>query len=195
MRAVTAGTKGNIERTVTKLIGFYAAICFVAFVYWVFPEYSKPFYTNYFNLINKVLIPWMVLAIPYFYYTDMCMQKPNDEYWRLGRLIIAGDGQGWALIIQLLIGWLVKLYFFALMFSYLGGNLIQITKNTNFNIILDHANLFFDFAIFFLFFTDVIISSSGYACTFKIFNTHIRSVDQTCSGWLSALICYEPFWY
>jgi protein-S-isoprenylcysteine O-methyltransferase Ste14 len=34
----------------------------------------------------------------------------------------------------------------------------------------------------------------GYIFSLRLLDSHLRAADQTLTGWIAALICYEPFW-
>ncbi|MCP5078372.1 MAG: isoprenylcysteine carboxyl methyltransferase, partial [Psychromonas sp.] len=70
---------GSIKRTIIKLIGFYACLLFVAFIYWLFPEYRGGYYDNFFILLRNISLALCLVAIPYFYLIDRAMVNPKDS--------------------------------------------------------------------------------------------------------------------
>ncbi|UTA46893.1 isoprenylcysteine carboxyl methyltransferase [Simiduia sp. 21SJ11W-1] len=179
-------------RCIVKLVGFYGVVAAVALVYWVLPEYHGSFYDGYFSLVWAALPYWLVLAIGYFYWVDSKMVNPKDGYWQLGRWLL-GRQTCTDKIGQLLLGWVVKLFFLPLMFVYMGNNL-QAIYNTDWSDIFSSFQRFFDVAFNFLYFIDLLIVAVGYVCTLRILDTHIRSTEPSFLGWAVALMCYQPFW-
>ncbi|MBU3543278.1 DUF1295 domain-containing protein [Polynucleobacter sp. MWH-Loch1C5] len=182
----------SIQRVLTKYVGLLGTIGFLAFLYWLFPEYKGNFYDHFYSLA-KVAIPiWLIIALPYFFWIDSKMVDPHDGYWQAG-LLFSGrlkkiDRQK---LLQHTLGWLIKGYFFPLMFTYAVNNLGEFLR-TDYQLVSFKA--IYDFAYFFLFFVDVILASMGYFISVRLLDNHIRSSEPTMSGWLVALVCYEPFW-
>ena len=120
----TQKNPASIKRTLIKLTGFYSCLLFVAFIYWLFPEYRGGYYDDFFKLLKIIAVGLCILAIPYFYLVDRAMLQPKDGYWHLGALLIGKNKNiNWASITQLLLGWTVKLFFLPLMFKYSSNNL------------------------------------------------------------------------
>lgn len=192
----------SVPRTLVKLVGFLACLAFVAFIYWLFPEYRGGYYDNFFELARYAAIILVVGALPYFYWVDRAMIAPKDSYWQLGMLCL-GKAQyaNAGSIFQLLLGWTVKLFFLPLMFIYASNNLDLIIKQdfaalwqwqTPFN--ARHSLNIYQFFNNFLFYIDLLFVTVGYCCTFRLFDSHIRSTEPTFLGWAVALLCYQPFW-
>lgn len=196
------GENSNLKRTAVKLVGFYASLGFVAFVYWIFPEYRGGYYDGFFNVVKSILLAWVLIAIPYFYFVDRAMVQPKDGYWHLGMLVL---GQAkvveWGKVGQLLLGWVVKLFFLPLMFKYSGNNLNTLL-HVDFVSIFTFDDSFearkslnlYQFFNNFLFYIDLLFVTVGYCCTIRLFDSHIRSTEPTFFGWAIAVLCYQPFW-
>jgi hypothetical protein len=69
------------ERTLVKFVGLLGSLGFVGFLYWLFPEYHGAFYKNYYLMLRNILLLWLPLALPYFYFVDRRMRNPRDGYW------------------------------------------------------------------------------------------------------------------
>lgn len=182
----------NFHRVLIKYLGLVATIGFLYIIYWLFPEYQGSFYTKFYELARQVIPIWLIVAIPYFIWVDGKMIQPEDGYWNMGLL---ASGQ-WSKVnrrslLQHSLGWLIKGYFFPLMFTYTTQNLGEFLR-TDYQ--LNNFKAVYDFLYFFFFFIDVILASMGYFISMRIFDNHLRSAEPTGSGWLVALICYEPFW-
>lgn len=181
------------HRTLTKFAGLLASMGFIAFLYWLLPEYHGTYYAHYYDMLRTVLPPWLLLALPYFYLIDRRMPKPQDGYWQMGQLLTFA----WAtvdrrILGQHLLGWLIKGFFLPLMFTYLCKDLGRF-------IAYDFAQLtafkfWFDFLHDFFYFIDVGLVSMGYLMSLRITDTHFRSAEPSMLGWAVALACYEPFW-
>lgn len=185
----------NWRRVVVKLIALYSIFCFIAFVYWVFPEYHGDFYQPFWNILLPAL-PWLVfLAIPYFFIVDGGMEEPNDSYYFLGLWLLREKEFERALIIQLLLGWLVKLFFLPLMIVYFTNNLTALfAMHNGFSFVMQRFENIYNY-LWLLFFTiDLVFACIGYVFTMRLLDTYIRSTEPTTLGWVSTLICYQPFY-
>lgn len=181
------------SRSLHKLAGLSGSLGFVAFFYWLFPEYHAGFYDRYYAMLRLVLPPWVALALPYFHFIDRHMRQPRDGYWHMGKLVTLQwhdlDGK---IVGQHLLGWVVKGFFLPLMFVYLCNGMERFLDH-------DFAQMagfqpWFDFLHNFLYFIDVGLVSMGYLMSLRITDTHFRSAEPSALGWMVALACYEPFW-
>lgn len=193
---------GDIKRTAVKLLGFYASLAFVAFIYWIFPEYRGGYYDGFFDIVKSILVAWCIIAVPYFYFVDRAMVQPKDGYWHLGMLVLGQfNVVAWGKVGQLILGWVVKLFFLPLMFKYSGNNLntllhVDFAGVFNFSGDFDarkSLNLY-QFFNNFLFYIDLLFVTVGYCFTVRLFDSHIRSTEPTFFGWVIAVMCYQPFW-
>ncbi len=180
-------------RTLTKLAGLLACLGLIALGYWLLPQYREKYYENYFEFLRYVLPPWIVLGVPYFFWVDRKMREPRDGYWHMGKVVAfqwdAIDGRA---VRQLLLAWIIKGYFAALMITYLCEDL-KVLLLFNFDDLASFKG-WFDFLYRFLFSIDVGLAALGYVMSFRLTDTHIRSADPTALGWVVTLACYEPFW-
>ena len=53
---------------------------------------------------------------------------------------------------------------------------------------------FYEFGYYYVFLADVAISCVGYLISLRLFDTHLRWAEPTVAGWVTALMCYQPFW-
>lgn len=95
--------------------------------------------------------------------------------------------------LQLFLGWLVKAFFLPLMFIYFTRDVVFLTTFKTSEVFADFTSAY-DFIFHFLFSLDLLFVSIGYMCTFRIFDSQIRSTEPTFFGWGIALLCYQPFW-
>lgn len=184
-------------RLATKLLGLVATLAPFALAYWVFPEYNGTFYKPFYELLYHSW-PGLVLAtIVYFMVVDSHMREPEDAYYRLGRVVLfRNDGPEKSgkkgEIANLYRGWLVKAYFFPLMFVWLNNSTHNVVNYDLSNASWDNLRAY-DFLYQFIFFVDLVFSTVGYALCFRPIDTHIRTAEPTMLGWVVALFCYEPF--
>lgn len=183
----------SLRRSLTKYAGLLGSLGFVGFLYWLLPEYHSAFYTRYYQMLLIVLPPWLVLAIPYLYWIDKHMPQPKDGYWHMGQAVCLNWQEvDRAVLGQHVLGWLIKGFFFPLMFTYMCND---IAKFVNYDFgKLSHFGTWFDLIYDFLYFVDVGIVSMGYLISMRVTDTHLRSAEPTLLGWSVALLCYQPFW-
>ena len=183
----------NPERVAVKIVGLIGTLAFLAFLYWVIPEYSINNFGRYWDVLNYTIPLLVLFSIPYFWWMDGRMKEPEDAYWQMGLLVMLQ----WSEVDINLIGrhlrnWLVKAFFLPLMFTYLGGN-AQMIVNYDFNNMTDFRR-FFEYSNNLIFFADLIFAGVGYAMTFRFLDSHIRSSEPTFRGWVVAIMCYAPLW-
>lgn len=181
----------NWPRCVVKFTGLAGTFLILAACYWLFPEYSKVYYKPVWSAVHWLLLPTILLAIPYIIWVDCRMMEPEDGYWHTG-LVLLGRWHD-ADIHQIKaysLGWLVKGFFLTFMLAGASEHIVFLMKegvsfltftylfSTTFNLILC---------------IDVIFGSIGYLLTLRALDSHILSTETTWLGWLSALICYPPF--
>jgi isoprenylcysteine carboxyl methyltransferase (ICMT) family protein YpbQ len=181
------------KRIGTKLLGFVVTLAPFALAYWVFPEYNGSFYDPFYEVLLRSWPGFALGTVLYFAVVDTHMRQPEDAYWRLGRVVLGKwDRKGGAEIANHYRGWLVKAYFFPLMFVWLTNS----TRNVvHYDLTLaSWSNLrAYDFLYEFIFFIDLVFTTVGYALCFRPLDTHIRTAEPTMLGWAVALFCYEPF--
>lgn len=192
--AATGDRRQRSGVLIDKLIGLGVTLALVLIVYWLLPEYRGDFYDRYYAALTT-LAPWFaVLAIPYVVWTDRRYGGQRDGYWHLAALVTGRHSAAdLAVISQHLLGWLVKLFFLPLMYTYLLDK-IGFYRSFDFSDVFGSFKAFFDFTLQSLFFVDLLIACVGYIMTFKATDSHIRSTEPTLLGWMVALMCYQPFW-
>ena len=190
---VPTPASGDLHRTFTKCVGLVGSVGFIALLYWLTPEYKAGFYDHYYKGLRVLLPAWAIVAPFYVYWVDCRLAEPHDSLWQMGRLLTGHWQDVDARVIwQHLLGWLVKGFFLPLMFTYFCDNLDQLL-HYDLNRLTSFKG-FFDWSFFTLYFIDVALVSMTYLMSLKATDTHIRSTEPTAVGWLSALVCYEPFW-
>ena len=182
------------KRIAIKLLALYTIWSFIAFIYWVFPEYRGSFYQSYWSILLPTLPGLIALSIPYFWFVDQRMENPEDSYYSFGLFLLGKKKFDKPVIIQLFLGWLVKLFFLPLMVVYLSGNINKFNDiNTSWEFITQDFTHIYDHLWILPFTIDLAFVTIGYVLTLRLFDSHIRSTEPTALGWLSAIICYQPF--
>jgi len=192
-----AARRSDIGRIAVKLLSFYVVVGAAWLAYSSFPEYGD-FYGRFFGAMS-LLLPWIVvLAVPYFVIVDRLLTEPQDGYWHFGRMLLGLVGgrerfpYDWRYAYDFVTGWLVKLFFLPLMFSYLTFEVAGLAT-------FDYAKIFstqtalYDFLYSFLYAVDLVFATCGYIMTLKLTNSHIKSTEPTLVGWLVCIACYQPF--
>lgn len=184
---------GQAARIAGKLLGLAATLALMLFIYWLLPEYRGDFYDRYYHALRSIA-PWFAaLSLPYVIWIDR-RRAEHDGYWHMGQLVLLRwRGVDRAVLSQHVLGWLVKLFFLPLMYTYLVDK-IGFYRGVDFNTIFGSFKSFYDFTLQSLFFIDLLIACAGYVMTFKATDSHIRSTEPTLLGWFVALLCYQPFW-
>jgi protein-S-isoprenylcysteine O-methyltransferase Ste14 len=194
-RVLGSPRQADWQRVATKCVGLIGSVGFVAMLYWLFPEYNRgeEFYGRYYSALRVLLPLWALSLVPYVYWVDRRLLQPQDGLWHFGRALLGHRaGIDARLIGQHLLGWLVKGFFLPLMFTYFCDNL---DKLLHYDLkLLHNFQGIYDWAYFTLYFIDVSLVSMTYLMSLKATDTHIRSTEPTALGWVSALVCYEPFW-
>lgn len=182
-----------IERAVVKLLGFFAALATIAFLYWLFPEYHRDYYDRFFAAA-RIVVPWLpVICIPYFLYVEWRLPFEEGGAWNTA-LIILGKWNDidWHSASLYMLGWLVKGFFLPIMFGDIVNN-IGLFREANWHLMqngfLNSYNLLFSMFIH----LELVFVAAGYLFTCRIFDAQIRDVERTFFGWMIALMSYSPF--
>jgi protein-S-isoprenylcysteine O-methyltransferase Ste14 len=183
------------QRTATKCVGLVSSVGFIALLYWLAPEYqdANGFYAQYYAALKVLLPPWAIAAPFYIFWVDRRLAQPRDSLWQMGQLTLGKWQDVDARVIwQHLLGWLVKGFFLPLMFTYFCDNLNKLLHYDLY--LLTGFKGWYDWSYFTLYFIDVSLVSMTYLMSLKATDTQIRSTEPTALGWVSALVCYQPFW-
>lgn len=188
-----APSKINVERLAIKFGGLMLTYLILAFFYWLFPEYYGGFFQRYFQFIFWLAPFAFAFSAIYIVVVDGRMEAPEDAYYHMGLLLIGRYRLvRKQLILEHFRGWIVKGFFLPLMFVFMLDD-VNFLVNYQFSSMQSFLNAY-DFLYTTIFSVDVIFAVLGYMMTFRLLDTHIRSVEPTWIGWISALICYPPFW-
>lgn len=193
-RRLQNGNAFSQRRIVTKLLGLLALFSVILFAYLVFRGFTNEF------LQPLLMVPkgWIIaigFATPiYIALTDRVMEEPEDALFALGNNVIGATSiETDQRLQQFLLGWLVKGFFGPLMIVFATNDLRNVLT-LDFAAELSKPSGWYTLSYDLLYFVDVAFAATGYLCTFKLFNAHIRSAEPTLFGWLVCIICYPPFW-
>lgn len=183
----------SLERVILKVAGLILTLAPFALAYWVFPEYNARFYDPFYNLLQRFWPGLLASSVLYMTVVDGHLLEPQDTYYRLGRLLTGKtDGLTAGAVKNHYLGWLVKAFFFPLMFVWLNNSTNNVVHK---DLALAGWNnlIAYDWLYDFIFFVDLLFTTVGYALCFRPIDTHLRSAEPTFLGWGVALFCYEPF--
>jgi hypothetical protein len=182
----------DLRRVSLRLFALAATLALVALAYWLFPEYHGDFYRPYWQFL-RALAPFAVLVPVYLVWSDARVAESRDELLEFAHLLIGRWREvDRALIGRHLLGWTVKAYFLPLMTVYLDdeiGRLYDAYRRGGLAMLSGYDGMFhLSYAI------DLLFCVVGYTATTRLLDSHMRSVDATMTGWVAALICYQPFY-
>ena len=183
----------DFGRVFTKLIGLALTVGLIALAYWSFPEYQGSCYDPLYNALRRFWISLVLLACFYVWFVDGLMREPRDAYWQLGRLVLGRFSDARASdIANHFRGWLVKAYFFPLMFVWLHNSVHELIYFDLTNATWGNLRLY-DYLYTLVFGVDLLFTTAGYALSLRVIDTQIRTAEPTMFGWTVALFCYQPF--
>ena len=186
----------NRQRIVIKLIGFYTTLLLILLAYNLFApvyQYSASatiFYNHFFYLLDLMAPFILVLGFFYFIEIDRRQENPCDAYWHMGCFV---TGQ-WKKVNAVILKeharvWFIKAFFTPFMFA----SLVQYVQEfISFNWKDISFFSFHNYLLNLCYSVDILYGVLGYILTFRLLDTHIRSTEPTCLGWLTCLACYHP---
>jgi len=182
----------SFSRLFAKMVGLWTTLAVIALIYNVVPEYSATLFTPFYAMLDIAIPIFLLISPAYFWWADGRMRDPFDGYWHLGALMLGwSDRVVLSKVRQHALGWLVKGFFLPLMFAYFHQNIINF-RTADFSALDLMGWHYFFYNLLIL--VDLGCIVVGYALTVRLFDNHIRSTEPTWSGWLPAIICYQPFW-
>ncbi|CAG9215365.1 isoprenylcysteine carboxylmethyltransferase family protein [Burkholderia gladioli] len=185
----------SFARVAMRLAGLGSIYAGIAFIYWLLPEYHGDFYKPFWSLC-AMLAPYFAVGAPlYFAWMDARQREVDDAYLCWARFVFRGQKpESWSSVREMLAGWGVKAFFLPLMFVYVSSNADHLTASLTALQSAPYSLATFRFLYELAFTMDLLFGSVGYLCTFRILDSHVRTVEPTALGWLVALVCYQPFW-
>jgi protein-S-isoprenylcysteine O-methyltransferase Ste14 len=184
----------DIGRVLTKLLGLLLVLAPFAVFYWMTPEYNGNFYDPLWRFLRRFALTFAVATPLYVFIVDGQMKQPQDAYWQLGRVALGrwSDAKK-PDIANLYKTWLVKAYFVPIMFVWLNNSTHNVVTFDLSAASVGNLRLY-SFLYDFIFFIDLLFCTVGYAMSFRITDSHVRTAEPTMLGWAVALFCYPPFY-
>lgn len=200
------------QRVGTKALAFlFAWALLAAWFTWI------PFYKHGYDWVFKALrwgaLPLSLMGLAYLIWVDRYLKQPYDAAWHLGQLLLKQSGlikslpikniapatsdvseplaPSWNEALQFLLGWFIKGFFFVFLVQLL-PNQTSFFRSEAFDPWTSMFRLIFVLTPL-MFTVDIVNALVGYASTFKVLNSHIRSPNNQLLGWFAALSCYPPF--
>ncbi|RQS03422.1 hypothetical protein DIE07_32110 [Burkholderia sp. Bp9002] len=185
----------GIARVAVRLGALASVYAGIGMLYWLLPEYHGAFYQPFWSLL-RALAPYVIAAAPfYFAWMDRHQRETDDAYLLWGRFLFRGERPAsWQPVREMLAGWMVKAFFLPLMTVYLSKDADHLSASLANAMHAPMSLALFVFMYDLSFTMDLMFGTVGYLCTFRILDSHVRTVEPTTLGWLAALICYQPFW-
>lgn len=182
----------SLSRFAVKMVGLWTTLGVIALIYALVPEYSAALFEPFWSVLEFAIPVFLLISPAYFWWADGRMEEPEDGYWHVGALVLGwSDRVILSKIRQHALGWLVKVFFLPLMFVYFHNNVINF-RTADFSSLDLIGWHYFIYNLLIL--VDLGCIVVGYSLTVRLFDNHIRSTEPTLSGWIPALICYQPFW-
>lgn len=179
------------RRVATRWLGGLAALGAVLVVYGLAPEYQGAFYDPWYRFLGWFGPLLIVAGGIYFAWIDRYLVEPRDAYWHVGAALTRQGPVDWPKVADLARTWAIKGFFTALMYKYAWDNVHSLQHIYHSDRAL--LNWLWDGSYSLVFLVDVTFTTLGYLLTMRVFDTHVRSAEPTTTGWLAALVCYQPF--
>jgi protein-S-isoprenylcysteine O-methyltransferase Ste14 len=177
----------NLKRSGLKLLGLLGSIAAVMILHWVVAFY-QPASLKAPLAALIIAAPYVVAAAAvYIPIVDRAMKDPHDGYWAVGRLLL-GRTAPWSQVRDHALGWLIKGFFWPIMFQYLFANMLDYGAIPSHGFVMQ-----VEWLTRILVSAELVIVTVGYLATLRVLDSQIRSPNPTVSGWLVTLVCYEPF--
>jgi protein-S-isoprenylcysteine O-methyltransferase Ste14 len=209
------------EAVWNKFSALLISFILATFCYWVIGEYAlparlvsgtagmvrswyRPFFSCYFASLPVLLafsIPYLFLAEKYGTWAahDDEMLCAFAGYMALARLSKPDPA-----FYNVMRAFAVKFFFVPLMVTYFAATSVRFEGDIQQLLALLAKGLSASgeaavyrslYACLFdgVFYFDLALCVVGYTFTNRLFDTHVRSAEPTCIGWLAAVACYKPF--
>ncbi len=176
-----------------KILGFFATLAAIGFLYWLFPEYRRPYYEPYFEAVALLFPVIPPLFVAYFIFAEWRFPEPRDGNWQMAMFVLGRWREiNWEKLRQHALGWLVKGFFLAIMFGDLAYELpvFRFAQWNMSSLTFKHA---FDALFAAILGVELVFVTAGYIFSSRLFNSQIRVTEDTLLGWTAALVCYGPF--
>lgn len=185
--------KEILRRALLKYVGFACSVGGMLLIYWLFPEYRRHFYAPLFEAIRWAWPVGIPITLAYFIFAEWRIPEESDGDMELGRVALGLSSRPpWQKLKRHALGWLVKTFFFALMFCDLAATLPRF-RYASWDLFSLPFLTFFDLIFRASLAFELVFVAGGYLLSCRLLNSKIRAVDETLFGWVIAAMSYAPF--
>lgn len=184
----------DLRRVAMKLVGLAGLVAGVAAAYIVFRGFAADYVLQLLPGDYRWYVLLAAIALAYLLVADAVLPEKQEELWEIGNGLLhpfVASLSGRAK--QYVLGWVLKAFFAPLMLTFTLNDLRHLLP-LDLGAALAEPAKTLDLAVDSLYLIDVTFGGIGYVATFKLFNTHIRTIQTTLLGWVICLVCYPPFW-
>jgi protein-S-isoprenylcysteine O-methyltransferase Ste14 len=183
----------DLENFTTRLVGILGVALPLASLYWIFPEYAGEFYSPFFKALSEY---WWIIAaagLPLLWLE--CSKHPDpksESEYKAGLAILELNRSRLSKeeCLELGLTWLMRIFFLPVVFVYFCVGVGSFWSSLSSGGLTGN----FEGTYGLLLMTESAFACVGYLFCTRLLGTHVRSVDKTAAGWVSALSCYPPFW-
>ena len=172
-----------------KLVGLWATWGLIGAFYVLERMYWQGSYLFGLHVMGAVMVPLVLLSVPYVLWLERVLVEPRDGAWHMGAMLLGRSGWDAGKVSHHARIWAVKGFFTAFMLSILPGGFADVVRWQ----VFDGPVALAGFLMAALFVVDAQIGTLGYLLTLRPLDAQIRSANPFLEGWLAALICYPPF--
>jgi hypothetical protein len=185
-----------LDTGLLKLAGLWFTWALIAAAYFLGRWYWVGSYLYAMRVLSLVLVPLLLVSIPYVLWLERRLVTPRDGAWAVGTWMLSMhrgvDPELRPLLAEHARSWTIKAFFTAFMLSALPANWAAAVAADPAAMAADPVALA-NGSTALMFLIDISIGTVGYLCTLRPLDSHIRSGNPYVAGWLAALICYPPF--
>jgi len=175
----------------TKLAGLGVTLAALGAGYALIPYYSGETF-RFFHLALIALGALMPLWALYVVVVDRVMVEPRDELWHFGQFVLGRGGSDAQMLRKHLLGWAIKGFFTAFMFSILPPVVARVSSADLAALLAEPVRLGL-FLVTLCFLADAMFAAMGYLLPLRVLDAHLRSPNPHLMAWVAALACYPPF--
>ncbi|MDE2436670.1 MAG: protein-S-isoprenylcysteine methyltransferase [Sphingomonadales bacterium] len=178
--------------SITKLAGLWATWVAIGALYCLGRWYWQGQYLIAMHVLGALIVPMLVLSVPYVLWLDRVLVNPRDACWHFGAMLIGREPHDPEQVRIHLRAWAVKGFFTAFMISIVPAGFANLVTPDWAPMLASPVGLA-SLLITLMFVLDEQIGTVGYVLTMKPLDAQIRSANPFLAGWLAALLCYPPF--
>jgi CubicO group peptidase (beta-lactamase class C family) len=181
------------HRALVKVVGLWATWTLIAVCYAVAAALGGGLLDAYMAVL-VALVPFLAVgSLIYFVALEPHLEEPFDGHWHCG-LILLGRWRAvhWPIVADHLRSWTIKAFFLAFLGTMVGPLVAYATSGPLTDVGGGVVGLVLRITAL-LFLADVVFGTIGYALTFRVLDSHIRSANPYVLAWAAALACYPPF--